>query len=398
MANVDDDCPRKALHIGGSVGEGGDNNMADVIGVEIHLNLFIGTGALKGAKMLFTLGVMTEEFKDVIRKFQKQVAGLSNPDGRVDPNGTTLKYLNGPLTARGGSYKPGPIAPPPADVADARRRIVEKARELLREGGHFLIGAMGDMPGSANGHANRLAYTKPITVIDEHHSTRLGPAVNAAWCSTGRHGTLGCMGRPGKVKIPLDAIPAGSAKGATIASYAEAIKRMRDAEVPIHRWPAFEVYETSKAKFDAAHSFADFDLILITTTATGRQFPRRVLPGGPFHLGESCTGRRHYDCIGFVNYVLSKVVSPLFQLPIEFFATPQPKSRFDITVFKDKSDVFALAEPGDLVFKEPSEAHCGIVTTFGEDRVVTNCRSISVGLINSTLTAEWNSLAKLKYV
>jgi hypothetical protein len=71
---------------------------------------------------------------------------------------------------------------------------------------------------------------------------------------------------------------------------------------------------------------------------------------------------------------------------------------FEFTILKDKSDVFALAEPGDLVFKEPSETHCGIVTTFGQDRVVTNCRSIRVGLINSPLTAEWHSLAKLKHV
>jgi hypothetical protein len=395
---LESESPTKSVQIAGSVGDGGSNLTADVIGVEMHLNIFIVAGAIPGRKdPLFTMGQMTPDFISVIRSFQKHVVGSSSPDGRVDPNGVTIKYLNGPISARGGKVSPGKIAPP-ADVATARKRIAETAQRYLKEGGHFLIGAHGDMPGAANGHPMRPDYTKPATLLEWGHPLGLGPTVLGAWTRTGRHGMLGCMGRAGRHGAAGTSLPPGDPLLPLLDTYMESIVAMRDVGIPLTRWPGFKTYLAHAIAFSGATSFAAFDALCPKEAKASEVYPRRINPRGLIHLGESCAGRRHYDCIGFVNFVLSKVLSAKWKFDMEFYT--RDSSTFKVTRFEDgsKSDVLSLAEEGDIVLKDVSESHCGICTTFSNRVVVTNCRSMSLGLINSELTAEWRFLARLRHV
>ncbi len=75
-----------------SVGKNAQNNKGDVQAVQALLNNF--TTAL-GLKALVVDGDCGERTITAIQAFQKQIVGLSNPDGRVDPGGKTEIALNG---------------------------------------------------------------------------------------------------------------------------------------------------------------------------------------------------------------------------------------------------------------------------------------------------------------
>lgn len=82
--------------ITGSVGQGGRNTKADVRIVQKLLNNFT-TGL--GLPALEVDGGYGDNTGKAIRRFQAQVMGLSNPDGRVDPGGRTIRALNAPAHA-----------------------------------------------------------------------------------------------------------------------------------------------------------------------------------------------------------------------------------------------------------------------------------------------------------
>jgi hypothetical protein len=401
MGTAESRSSKAPLHISGPVGiiQAGQsgNAMADVIGVEMHLNLFIWSGNLKGVKPLFTMGVMNDEFIKVIKAFQKQVVGSSNPDGRVDPNGKTLKFLNGPLDAKGGKIEPEEVKPP-ADVEAAREKIAQTALRYFHEGGHFLMGAIGDMPGRANGHPLRPAHTKPATFMDFDHPSLLGPSVNAAWTTFPKIGMLGCMGRPKTAQIDGDGLLTPvDPKVSELPAYMSIVRRMKDASIAPFRWPSLTMYLANKAKFLAATS--DADLRKLSLMGPGpSEYPRRINSGGLIHLGESCEGIRHYDCIGFVNWVLSKVLRPEWKRAMEFYTTPSGKDLFHVREFASGGDLVAAAEVGDLVAKSPTDPHIGICAVHNGSLKVVNCRSMNEGLVCTKLKDEWKFLSRLHRV
>ena len=395
---------KTAIYISGPVGKipAGEpgNSIADVIGVEIHLNLFIFSGNLKGfSKGLFTLGAMTGEFIKVIKAFQKQIVGSSVPDGRVDPNGKTLKFLNGPLDARGGKAEPDKIEIPP-DVNAAREKIASVAKDLHRQGGHFLIGCLGDTPGRADGHPLRPASASPGTFLDLDHHTRLGPSVLSAWTGHSKHGFLGCMGRPAHLPGSFEdgIVREGDPRLFFIRPYMSLIRRMRIAGLAPKQWPSFPSYLKGMKEYDGASTQAEFLKVIELDGGKwgSAEFPRRINADGFIHLGESCLDRRHYDCIGFVNFVLSKVLRPKWKQTMEYYTTASSKDIFKIQRFDKSADIVAMAQPGDIVAKDINDSHIGICTPANGHVAVTNCRSMKDGLIVSKLGPEWHFLARLQ--
>ncbi|MDP3474702.1 hypothetical protein [Hydrogenophaga sp.] len=399
MSKLDDETIRTPIFLANAVGNlagwkasGAANQKGEVIAVEIHLNLFILSGNIKGiSKPLFTMGNMTPQFIKVIEAFQKQIVGLPKPDGRIDPNGKTLKYLNGPLSARGGKVKPGSL-PPLDNAASARQKIAETAIKYLKEGGHFLFGAQGDMPGAANGHPLRPASTMPATFIDRSHPSRLGPSVNAAWRVT-HLGTLGCMGCPDKLRNPIHSIIPIEPRMQTVEKYFAFIERAKNFGIPHKNWPGFDLYESMPHAFDAAVTRQALQSICFNKGRKNR-FPRRIAPDSNIFLGESCVGRRHYDCIGFVNFVLSRVLKSDWRADITFYQSPS--KRFSVTDLSNrKSDVILLAREGDIVLKSADERHCGICVASDAGINVVQCQGMHSGLIKTRLNDEWSFLARL---
>ncbi len=88
--------------ISGSVGQGGENQRIDVKTVQLLLKL--NRSAVPEWSNLTVDGVVGTETITAIRRFQAEVAGVA-PDGRVAPDGITLKALAGGMPAGFSSEK-----------------------------------------------------------------------------------------------------------------------------------------------------------------------------------------------------------------------------------------------------------------------------------------------------
>lgn len=98
--------------ISASVGERGINSRLDVVKVQ-------GLLKLKGADPGPADGICGNRTIAAIKKFQGRF--LSRPDGRIDPNGLTLRHLMGAGPGPGPSPAPGPgPAPKPPSPAPAQ--------------------------------------------------------------------------------------------------------------------------------------------------------------------------------------------------------------------------------------------------------------------------------------
>lgn len=83
----------QSLQIRTAVGTqpGAMNNSGDVEIVQRLLNEY---AAVAGFQTLPVNGLMSKQLINAIKSFQMKVVGLNVPDGRVDPNGVTLRKLN----------------------------------------------------------------------------------------------------------------------------------------------------------------------------------------------------------------------------------------------------------------------------------------------------------------
>lgn len=74
-----------------SVGLGGINNKVDVKVIQAALNL--SQLSFVSEDNVVIDGVMGKRTILAITRYQEEIVGMSKPDGRVDPNGTTIKSL-----------------------------------------------------------------------------------------------------------------------------------------------------------------------------------------------------------------------------------------------------------------------------------------------------------------
>lgn len=77
--------------IGASVGSGGVNKAADVLAVEKLLNQYL---AAQGEPALAADGKVDVDTILAIQAYQRDIVGIQNPDGRIDPGGKTWKALD----------------------------------------------------------------------------------------------------------------------------------------------------------------------------------------------------------------------------------------------------------------------------------------------------------------
>jgi peptidoglycan hydrolase-like protein with peptidoglycan-binding domain len=82
-----------AVRLLGSVGDGGMNRQADVVVVQTLLNAYLQ--AQGDPNRIPATGMVDNVTIGAISSFQRRAVGLSNPDGRVDPHGPTIRKLCG---------------------------------------------------------------------------------------------------------------------------------------------------------------------------------------------------------------------------------------------------------------------------------------------------------------
>jgi putative chitinase len=75
-----------------SVGAGGVNNKLDVKIIQAALNLS-RSQLVEPPSVMVIDGIMGKKTISAIELYQVAVVGMSKPDGRIDPNGTTIKNL-----------------------------------------------------------------------------------------------------------------------------------------------------------------------------------------------------------------------------------------------------------------------------------------------------------------
>lgn len=102
------------LELQGSVGIGARNAPEDILAVQAALNALLHL--LPGSEPLVldsTLGPVASSAKttNIIKQFQRQVAGFVEPDGRIDPAGRTHKAINRALELFPGSQSPNVLPP-----------------------------------------------------------------------------------------------------------------------------------------------------------------------------------------------------------------------------------------------------------------------------------------------
>jgi hypothetical protein len=105
--------------ISASVGRRGVNRRPDVVTVKYLINAHIDS--IRPIAPLMINGNSDQRLIEAIDAFQRQVAGMASPDGRVDPRGRTLRALNRlPATRNLYYYPTGPQEP----LADIARRYI----------------------------------------------------------------------------------------------------------------------------------------------------------------------------------------------------------------------------------------------------------------------------------
>src|SRR4051812_21868440 len=97
----------QSLGIRAAVGAppGAMNNRPDV---EVVQRLLNEHASKVGFAPLPVNGMVSQQMINAIQQFQQKVVGMHPPDGRVDPNGTTLRKLNEPAgpASPGGPFNP----------------------------------------------------------------------------------------------------------------------------------------------------------------------------------------------------------------------------------------------------------------------------------------------------
>jgi len=225
------------------------------------------------------------------------------------------------------------------DVSDANRikqNIIDIARTEAELGAHYLWGAAGNRPGEGDGatyrpkHAQLHANVPNLDGMPEagkFRGTPYVPTLYAAWVNSHDQGRLACAGRCGLKEV--QELPLA-------------------LDMPVKQALALKLNALTQDQIDELQS--------LRTTSAEYRWPR---PNGTLERstypstiwGECCIGKRHFDCIGLVNYCFSAALNRVWHYGIENFTTP------------------AYAKAGGIVEVRISAAQPCDIVTFGADHI-----------------------------
>ncbi len=110
---------------------------------------------------------------------------------------------------------------------------------------------------------------------------------------------------------------------------------------------------------------------------------------GSIVLGEDCTNRRHFDCIGFVNFCISEVWKPGWMFGYEQYRD-SPKKCNAAEVSLSQSGL----KDGDLVLREGKPFHIGLVCNGGQS--VVNAKASAIGMgIDDYSPSNWDFVRRI---
>lgn len=190
-------------------------------------------------------------------------------------------------------------------MSDARQHIITYARHLV--GSHYLWGAAGNHPN----HSDGVFYSRNAAFLAHTSLSPSEPCVFTAQCETGGHYV--CAGRPDKCPGARPCDPHDH-------DLIEYLDHLRDLSP--------EFWDPFASNFTPRRCISD----------EGDAWHNQLL------WGEDCRFRRHFDCIHFINYVISKTTKLDVRLNIQSWIGPA-------SGYTDKKPMDAPPLPGDILAK-----------------------------------------------
>jgi hypothetical protein len=253
-------------------------------------------------------------------------------------------------------------------VLSLKQQLIFEARNQV--GSHYLWSTAGNTPGNKDGawyrmlkaqlHPNvpDLQMLSPDRFADASKFHVHTPILFAAYADTSDFGLLVCTGRAAIFTAPL-----------ALADMNSNIGKALDL-----KWKSLtdDQIEELQTNAGAADNF---------------RWPRpnSELGNSSFHhstmWGESCVNVPHFDCIGFVNWCLSQVLTPPVQYGIPNFVSGNVGKNIPV----------ASAEIGDIV--TIGADHIGFVS---EVRTVIEAKDATSGVVESPFSpARWTKCFRL---
>jgi NlpC/P60 family len=186
-------------------------------------------------------------------------------------------------------------------IEPAKTKVIQLARAQTLAGAHYLWACAGNTPGNSDGawyrrdkaqlHPNVPDLDGGLNTADNSKYKVYTPTLFAAFADDAT-GVFPCIGRTAKFDVPLAlnlSMTSGAAfdlklKDLTQDQFDELKQKARDVDK--YRWPR----------------------------------PNDLLDNNALHhstvWGESCVGKRHFDCIGFINWLLSEGLNQQIQFGV----------------------------------------------------------------------------------
>ncbi|HMF57346.1 MAG TPA: hypothetical protein VK619_13465 [Pyrinomonadaceae bacterium] len=226
-----------------------------------------------------------------------------------------------------------------ADNEALKLLVIQKAREQAKAGAHYLWGAAGNTPGNSDGAWYRPSHAQlhpnvpdlePLTqnrnAAASKHNVHV-PTLFAAFVDSSDQGLLPCVGRTVQFPMPLALDAMDKDKH---AAFDLKLKNLTDAQIE-----EFQRNAGNAASFRWPRP----------NSALGNNNPHHSTV-----WGESCVGKRHFDCIGFINWLLSETLNKHIQYGIANYTNKNVGTEVEV----------AQAQTCDIVTK--GVEHIGLVS------------------------------------
>lgn len=214
-----------------------------------------------------------------------------------------------------------------------RSEVTRVALEAV--GAHYLHGSFGNHPNTCNGHP---AMDFRLRLADNRYQDGVGGSITVHSASTNVDGPKYCWGRPRNNQVAgIPPVPA------SVLRNPAALQELAQTSDPrSYLWPR---------------------------TDNGRQ--------GTVIFGEACEGKRHFDCIGFVNWVMFRIFGTH---TIRDIAACQRYAQAELRHRPELGEALLRKQPGDIIIFGIS--HIGIAV--GEHEMV-EANGEYLGLIRGPL-------------
>jgi hypothetical protein len=222
---------------------------------------------------------------------------------------------------------------------DIRNRIADTAQGQADRGAHYLMGCFGAAPGGTDNVRHR----------------RLELGEHTEWDNLAIHaGEHRNMDRPepircaGRFERAHGQIISGTALERRVRDYLAA-----HAAEPVLNWPMFDGVGYPRKAWD--------------------EFQERYL----WVIGEDCRNKNHFDCLGFVNWVLTQIKGS----PVTYGAEQWVNTNLAPITIREGTPQLSDLQPGDLLVRLRSGERIPHIVLVGHSQTVVEAAGIRAGVV-----------------